>query len=99
MQDGNISEEDLEAVGVSESDSLDDIKKKLKQHLAARNEEAQLDTLEAIKANLTPKKSSMAAEMLDTANSYDDKVALIRMLVREDSGRVANVLKTMIKGK
>ena len=77
--------------------SLDDIKKKLKKHLAQRNEEANLDTLEAIKANLTPKKSSLAAEMLDTANTYDDKVALIRMLVREDSGRVANVLKGMIK--
>ena len=35
--------------------------------------------------------------MLDTANTYDDKVALIRMLVQEDSGRVANVLKNMIK--
>ena len=99
IEAGGVSEEDLEAVGVTENDSLDDIKKKLRQHLASRNEEAQLDTLEAIKANLTPKKSSMAAEMLDTANSYDDKVALIRMLVREDSGRVANVFKTMIKGK
>jgi flagellar M-ring protein FliF len=35
--------------------------------------------------------------MLDTANTYDDKVALIRMLVQEDSGRVASVLKGMIK--
>jgi len=34
--------------------------------------------------------------MLDTANSYDDKVAIIRMLVSEDSTRVANVLKRMI---
>jgi flagellar M-ring protein FliF len=36
-------------------------------------------------------------EMLDTANSYDDKVALVRMIVAEDSARVANVLKNMIK--
>jgi flagellar M-ring protein FliF len=36
-------------------------------------------------------------EMLDTANTYDNKVALVRMLVSEDSGRVANVLKKMIK--
>jgi len=35
--------------------------------------------------------------MLDTANTYDDKVALVRMLVSEDSGRVATVLKNMIK--
>jgi flagellar M-ring protein FliF len=34
--------------------------------------------------------------MLDTANTYDDKVTLVRMLVSEDSGRVANVLKKMV---
>lgn len=55
------------------------------------------ETLEEIKAKLKPKKSSISMEMLDTANTYDDKVALIRMLVAEDSGRVALVLKNMIK--
>jgi flagellar M-ring protein FliF len=55
------------------------------------------ESLEDIKAKLMPKKSSISAEMLDTANSYDDKVAIIRMMVAEDSGRVANVLKGMIK--
>ena len=59
------------------------------------------ETLEDFKARLkksaAPKKSSISADMLDTANTYDDKVALIRMLVQEDSGRVANVLKNMIK--
>ena len=55
------------------------------------------ESLEEIKAKLKPKKSSISIDMLDTANTYDDKVALIRMLVAEDSGRVANVLKSMIK--
>ena len=55
------------------------------------------ETLEEIKAKLRPKKSSISADMLDTANTYDDKVALIRMLVAEDSGRVANVLRRMIR--
>ncbi len=55
------------------------------------------ESLEEIKAKLKPKKSAISADMLDTANTYDDKVALIRMLVAEDSGRVANVLKNMIK--
>ena len=55
------------------------------------------DSLEEIKARLKPKKSALSADMLDTANTYDDKVALIRLLVAEDSGRVANVLKKMIK--
>ncbi len=50
-----------------------------------------------LKKSAPPKKSSISAEMLDTANSYDDKVALVRMLVSEDSGRVAVVLKNMIQ--
>ena len=57
------------------------------------------ETLEEIKArmsSLKPKKPTISADMLDTANTYDDKVALIRMLVAEDSARVANVLKGMI---
>ena len=54
------------------------------------------ETLEQIKAKLRPKKSSISADMLDTANSYDDKVALVRMLVGEDSGRVAKVLKKLV---
>jgi len=55
------------------------------------------ESLEEIKAKLKPKKSSISIDMLDTANTYDDKVALIRMIVAEDSARVANVLKSMIK--
>jgi len=35
--------------------------------------------------------------MLNTANTYDDKVALVRLLVAEDAGRVANVLKKMTR--
>ena len=54
------------------------------------------ETLEQIKAKLKPKKSSISADMLDTANSYDDKVALVRMLVGEDSGLVAKVLKKLV---
>ena len=53
--------------------------------------------IDEIKAKLRPKKSSISADMLDTANTYDDKVALIRLLVAEDSARVANVLKKLIK--
>ncbi len=55
------------------------------------------ETLEQLKSKLKPKKSNISLEMLDTANSYDDKVALVRMIVAEDSARVASVLKNMIK--
>ena len=59
------------------------------------------ETLEEVKArmaSLKPKKQSISADLLNTANSYDDKVALIRMIVSEDSTRVAGVLKGLIQG-
>ena len=34
--------------------------------------------------------------MLDTANSYDDKVMVVRMMVSQDSKRVAIVLRNLI---
>lgn len=55
------------------------------------------ESLEEAKARLKPKKSAISADMLDTANTYDDKVALVRMIVAEDAGRVAKVLKGMVR--
>lgn len=55
------------------------------------------ETLEDIKAKLKPKKSNISLEMLDTANTYDDKVAVIRMIVSDEAGRVSNVFKQMMK--
>ncbi len=55
------------------------------------------ESFEEIKAKLKPKKSSISVDMLNTANSYDDKVALIRFLVSEDSGRVATVMKNLMR--
>ena len=57
------------------------------------------ETLEEIKARLKQRKSNISADMLDTANTYDDKVAIVRMLVDEDSSRVASLLKKMVAGK
>jgi flagellar M-ring protein FliF len=53
--------------------------------------------MEELKAKMMPKKSNISAEMLDTANTYDDKVALVRIIVADDAARVASVLKNMIK--
>ncbi|MCF8148761.1 MAG: flagellar M-ring protein FliF [Sulfuritalea sp.] len=64
---------------------------------AASMEMGPNETLEEMKAKMKPKKPNISAEMLDTANTYDDKVALIRMIVSDDSARVASVLKNMIK--
>lgn len=54
-------------------------------------------SLKDIRAKLKPKKSTVSADMLDTANTYDDKVALVRLLVADDAARVANVLKKMVR--
>ena len=42
------------------------------------------ETTEEIKERLTPKKTSIPLDMLDSANSYDDKVAVLRMLAADD---------------
>ena len=55
------------------------------------------ESLDQIKARLKPKKAAISAEMLDTANTYDDKVTLIRMLVGDDATRVTAVLKSLIQ--
>ncbi len=55
------------------------------------------ESLEDIKAKLKPKKQAISAEMLDTANTYDDKVAVIRMIVADEAGRVSNVFKSMMQ--
>jgi flagellar M-ring protein FliF len=54
------------------------------------------ETLEELKARMKPKKKGISADLLDTANSYDDKVTVVRMLVSQDSKRVALGLKSLI---
>ena len=88
----------------SDEEDMDDEDEKGEDDEEEKDEDADDDmvemeegeSLEDIKAKLKPKKSSISLDMLDTANSYDDKVAIIRLLVSEDSGRVAQVLKKMI---
>lgn len=56
------------------------------------------ESLDEIKAKLKPKKKAgISADLLDTANTYDDKVALVRMIVTDEAGRVANVFKQMMR--
>ena len=66
--------------------------------ITEETEEAADESIESIKAKLqNPAKSSVSPEMLDMANSYDDKAALMRMLVKEDSKRVAGVIFNWVK--
>ncbi len=75
------------------------------ESIAALDDDVDLDTVEIqegeslddIKAKLKPKKATISPEMLDTANTYDDKVAIIRMIVSDEAGRVSNVFKSMMQ--
>ena len=71
------------------SDDIDDADEKI--------EVQEGESLEDIKAKLKPKKSAITAEMLDTANTYDDKVDVIRMIVGDEAGRVSSVFKGMME--
>ena len=54
------------------------------------------ESLEAIKAKLEPKKSSIPLEMLDQSQSYDDKVAVLRMITADEPAKVAGLFRKMI---
>ncbi len=43
------------------------------------------------------KKPAIPPELLNTANSYEDKVGVVRMVVQADQTRVASVIRSMIQ--
>jgi outer membrane biosynthesis protein TonB len=45
------------------------------------------------------KKPTIPPELLNNANSYEDKVGLVRMVVQTDQSRVASVIRDMIQTK
>ncbi len=55
------------------------------------------ESLEEVRNRLKPKKPKVPMELLTSANTYDDKVALIRFLVTEDSGRVMKAFQALVK--
>jgi flagellar M-ring protein FliF len=99
LTDAEIAEMGIYS-NVSGSQVLRDGEKVLRSEddIKARAEETG-ESLEELKARLTPRKSNVSADMFDTANTYDDKVNIVRMLVDEDSSRVASLLKKMVASK
>ena len=89
--------ESEQANALASADSTEAAPEAASEDMSLAEGESLEDFKERMKKMAPKKKSSISADMLDTANTYDDKVALIRMLVSEDSGRVATVLKNMIK--
>ena len=56
-----------------------------------------METIKDVTARLKPKAVGIPAEYLDTSQPYDQKVALMRFLVKDDVGRVSNLLKRWIE--
>jgi flagellar M-ring protein FliF len=56
-----------------------------------------VETIKDVTARLKPKAVGIPAEYLDTSQPYDQKVALMRFLVKDDVGRVSNLLKRWIE--
>lgn len=111
-EEARVAEEEAAALAAEEEEAAALAAEEEAAALAAAEEEGEqelaegeiemqegetLDELKARMQAMKPKKPTFTADMLDTANSYDDKVALIRMLVSQESGRVALVLKNMVK--
>jgi hypothetical protein len=61
------------------------------------------DPVKAMKAKMAAEKKkskppSIPPELMNNANSFDDKLMLVQMIVQQEQGRVAGVLKKMIQG-
>ena len=58
--------------------------------------------MDSIKAQMAAekkkKKQQAIPQELLNANSYEDKLMLVRMIVQQEQGRVSGVLKKMIQG-
>lgn len=59
--------------------------------------EAMRQMREKMKAEQKKSKPTIPPELLQDANSYEDKLMLVRMLVDQEQSRVAGVLKRMIQ--
>ena len=69
--------------------------------MADQNKPAEPElTLEEMKNKFKPKKkASLPLDMLETANTYEDKVVMAKLLTEKEQGRVVLMVKNMLKGK
>ncbi len=66
-------------------------------------DEEEDNSMEAMKAKMAAEKKkakppTIPPELMNNANSFDDKLMLVQMIVQQEQGRVAGVLKKMIQG-
>jgi flagellar biosynthesis/type III secretory pathway M-ring protein FliF/YscJ len=70
---------------------------------ALGGEEDESETLEQmrerVKLENRPKKPTIPPELLQNANSYEDQLMVVRMIVDQEQSRVASVIRNMIQVK
>jgi len=70
---------------------------------AQGGEEDESETLEQmrerVKLENRPKKPTIPPELLQNANSYEDQLMVVRMIVDQEQSRVASVIRNMIQVK
>ena len=64
-----------------------------------REGETLAEIKERMKREQKQKKPTIPPELLNNANSYEDKVGVVRMVVQTDHSRVAAVIRSMIEVK
>ncbi len=74
----------------------------LDESSVAEEDEEESSGMDSIKAQMAAekkkKKQQAIPQELLNANSYEDKLMLVRMIVQQEQGRVSGVLKKMIQG-
>jgi len=92
-----------EAALDSANQALDNPESKAEGDDTAQNTTEDEEGMDEMKAKLALEKKkkkaqSIPPELLNNANSFDDKLMVVRLITEQDQGRVAAVLKKMIQG-
>jgi hypothetical protein len=87
----------------SANQALDNPESKAEGDDTAQNTTEDEEGMDEMKAKLALEKKkkkaqSIPPELLNNANSFDDKLMVVRLITEQDQGRVAAVLKKMIQG-
>ena len=100
LAESTIESETAQTVAVVDSAQNEN---KVKELDPAEEEQFEEGSMDAMKSKLAAEKKkkksqSVPPELLDNANTYEDKLMVVRMITEQDHGRVAAVLKKMIQG-
>ena len=103
LPDGASAEADPKSVTGAQQVSADGVSADGTAVAVVSEEDAQEETLEQmrerVKLENKPKKPTIPPELLQNANSYEDQLMVVRMIVDQEQSRVASVIRNMIQVK